>query len=1028
MAMQGPRRTLPTVPPKPENRPPKPAPKPKVYRDPKTGFIVRAVTPAGEVRAVEAVRPDEQPIGRRRTTSFTSKVTSEPADSPTKHDDTLPVSQPDTVVRRKQRNMFLPMQPPASDRPVSIYEPGLVQMLKPKDESRSPEPPPEDVVFATVGPSTAPIAIKKPLTHSASAPISAKKSMRSPSGTPDTQPASKTWRSRLTLFKNRLVSSKTSLSEEQATIATTLKDHLNLQHKSDVLHYIEGLNDDNDDPAYETASTGSSEASTPVGSPEASSMLSSLDPSEPQERLSRSSRHTAIFDFFQKSSPICLAIENQWGVAAQKLPVWEQERIQAHCSFYLHTSPTLPDDDGDVSLLLQSYLTIYVSAFGELFPKTCEALNLEPPVWNQDAVKALQSDDQAVCDSEEAEDVVAEILEYAQSAEKALMEPLVDSTIINTLDYTSRSNSYLHKIDRAGELCTQLSAVKSDLPDNLVHALQEDIEALQQRLQQAATVALQFGRNDFRNAENWNQCIEIMRLTACMYLDSNLTGDKLTKAHQKLAAWFEKQQYPAAGIAKFIEELEVRERELLKILNINKKNFDPLRFQVLTQQQPQVRTKELYYLFEGLYHMVKVSHTPPACLTFGKDVEGDKDPLTLNGRFIPSCQRDADRAVNMSVTHVTMEGKDIMKEVRVGVPFAFAVPGKTAQRETTLQRFRDILTVCGMTFFEEQMLSCFHTVGTQPKPPMKLSVINVNLLSPDNLRPAFSSIPGIDNERLWCHKLEKRIGELNGRPLVLPVRRKDGLEGTVTVLPEILMVVCPCNQLAYASSMQFTNTWENADKYNQKTFMRLFGTLNPDEPMPDESYVQTFLREHTDLDPLIRKELLELCHLILYIFSNKIHHKLGDQPFIFTTCISELGRVMNMAIVSGCKSAKDRTGNYERSNIETALRLHLVRKGMAARIQKRYGEKYGEAVSGSTEQILPPIDRRMTTEDFYNNVMTLLCTGQVEVTMECLGKPGFKIPDYMLGNFIKEVYPTVNGYLSADPKTTKDSAADGIKA
>ena len=1031
MAMQ---RTRPLPPPKPvrDRRPPKPAPKPKrVVIDPNTGHLVKMVSSTGLVSIVETTPVSEQSFGRRRAVSFSSKVVKESADTPEKDNDIL-LSSPNTEVKKQQRNMLLPTQTSHSKRRESLYEPELTQMLEKQDEPHSPDIfPLEEVAFATVGSgATPPMPRKKPLQVSNSAPAYSEKQKSKKQSSHE----GKDRKQRFSILK-KLTSSKTSapdeqpvtsreyLSHKQAEITAKLQDHLHLNHKSEVMHYIGELNDDNDDSAYETASASSSGTSTPIGSLEDQSTLSSYRSSpalyETQENLSRTSRHTWFFDFSNENSPICLAIKNQWNIEPQSLPCWEQERIQAHCSRYLHSSYMFPDTDDHVSVMLQSYLIAYIPAFNELFPKTCETLKLAPPVWQQDAVKALQENEDLQGD-ESIEEVVDNVIAYFQKTEKTLMERVMDSAAINDRAYIARSNHYLRQIDTAQNLREQLGSTQEEPPSELIQSLQDDLQALEERFTQAATVTLQFERGDFRNEENWDQCIEFMWQTAYTYLEKNLKGDKLSKAQENLSSWFKDQKYPVTGIAKFIEELDAREKALLETLGISKKIFDQVRFSVLAQQNPQIRNKELYYLFEGQYHKVKVSHTPPACLTFGKGIEGNKDPLKLDGRFIPSCQRDADRAVNMSVTHVTMEGEDIMKEVRVGIPFAFAVSGGAARKATTLRRFQDILTVCGMTFFEDQMLSCFHATGTPSKSPMRLSVLNINLLSPDNLRPAFSSIPGIDNERLWCYKMEKRIGELNGKPLVLPVRRKDGMEGSVTVLPEIFMVVCPCNQLAYASSMQFTKTWENADKYNQKTFTHLFGELDPDKPISGDSYVQRFLNENPDLDPILKKELLELCDLIRYIFANKIHHQLGDQPFIFTTCLSELGRVMNMAIVSGCKSAKDRTGNYERSNIEMALRLHLVRKEMANRIRERYGDDYDAGVSRSVEQILPPIDRRMTTEDFYNHTMALLCTGQVEVTMECLGKPGFKIPDYMLGNFIKEVYPTVNGYLTADTKVTSN--------
>ena len=143
-----------------------------------------------------------------------------------------------------------------------------------------------------------------------------------------------------------------------------------------------------------------------------------------------------------------------------------------------------------------------------------------------------------------------------------------------------------------------------------------------------------------------------------------------------------------------------------------------------------------------------------------------------------------------------------------------------------------------------------------------------------------------------------------------------------------------------------------------------------------------------------------------------MHRELGNQPFLFTNSISELGRLLNVANVSGCKSAKDRTGNCERYNIEMALRMKFVRGELT---------KNRDAAT-NTAQILPPVDRRLTSEDSYNQEMLLLCSGQIENTINNLGKPGFKIPDYMLG-FAKKLYPVTDAYLSSPKKKKKGSSA-----
>ena len=517
-----------------------------------------------------------------------------------------------------------------------------------------------------------------------------------------------------------------------------------------------------------------------------------------------------------------------------------------------------------------------------------------------------------------------------------------------------------------------------------------------------------------------------MAETALLYLETTEKEQKteFATACKRLTQWRGDQVYPSIGFAQFNIELERREDFLRELLNIDKKAFTAAREQVISKQSPKERCKELFYLFDGQFYPITVSHKPMALVMFGEGVTGDRSALAIDGTFYPSCMRDAGRAVNMNVTQVTLGDEDVMKEIRTGVPFAHSISNKELQKAVTRQRFIDILTVAGLTFCPELMKAGFRPKAMLEADVFKLGMFYICLLSPDNLRPTFSSIPGVDNERRWCHKLDKRIAELNVEQVELPVCRVDGCKGSVRVQPEIFMFVCPCNQLAYASSLQFTQTWENADVYNRETFLRLFGTTDYKHPMTEDCYVQTFLDEHLDLDPVVKKELLELCYLLRYMFSNKLHRVLSDLPFTFATCISELGRAMKVAIVSGCKSAKDRTGNYERSNIEMALRFHLTRKALASRLFNEFKDEYFAAVEYSVEQLLPPIDRTMSAEDFYNHAMLLLCSDQIEITLDNLGKPGFKIPDYMLG-FIKALFPSIDAYLTPVKSETRKASLQG---
>ena len=833
------------------------------------------------------------------------------------------------------------------------------------------------------------------------------------------------------LLKSRTRDSMGLFSHQEDKLISGLKSHLNLDNKKAVIEYLERLNEPDGDSADETRVLSFSGSSSPVGSSSDASLPRSFTAmSSPMADelvyMLRTSRFSSIFDFTNSSSPICRAIESQWNKAPHKLSVWENERVQAHCLRLLRTSYDIPPSDDEVCFLLQSYLMSYETAFQGLFPKTCEALKLTPPIWQEDVVDALQNEEDFLCVYGGAANPFTRTIELFQEIENVLSGEVIDSETINQRQYTQYANRYLNVGKSAKAFWQRLPTPETDAEGevSLLACLREDVRKLESQLSHSANVIHQFRKNDFRSPANWHQCIDVMTGTVLKHLQATSGDLEFADACQKLTGWKSEQVYPVNGIAQFIEELHEREKALREMFNIDISTFNSLREMVLSEQKPRVRRKELSYLFERQYYPVQVTHQPGACITFGLDEMGvedvvvdthkeseKQDALGLNGKLFPSCVRNAGRAVNLAVTKVSMGEEIVMQEIRVAVPFAYAVAGKREQKSVTRQWFKDILSACGLTFFRESMLKNFRPEGLSAGETVPMPVFYNCLLSPDNLRPKFRQIPAVDDEKRWCHKMDKCIDELNTEDLALTLFRKDGDEGTVRVRPDIFMFVCPCNQLAYSGALQFAKAWENADQYNEKCFLRLFGTLDPSEMIAENSYVQKFLDRNPDLDLVVEKELHELCSLLRCMFHHKLHRELGDLPFNFPVCISELGRILGMANVSGCKSAKDRTGNFERSNIEMALRLNLTRKALNSRLAGEGGQ-HPAAIRFSSETVVPVVDRRMTSEDFYNHAMLLLCSDQLEVTMDNLGKPGFKIPDYMLG-FLKDLYPTVDAYLAA---------------
>ena len=176
--------------------------------------------------------------------------------------------------------------------------------------------------------------------------------------------------------------------------------------------------------------------------------------------------------------------------------------------------------------------------------------------------------------------------------------------------------------------------------------------------------------------------------------------------------------------------------------------------------------------------------------------------------------------------------------------------------------------------------------------------------------------------------------------------------------------------------------------------------------MTPDCFVRKFLDDNKDIDPVVRHEIEEVSNLLRYLFHNKAHHDLREQPFFFPTAISELGQLMNTAIACGCKSAKDRTGNYQRFRMYMATNLHLVREDIRSELKQKYGDKYMNLKPHSFGKIYPPIDKEATPEDIYNMASMLLCSGQVDLAKYNLGKLILKVPEFTLGP-IKKLHPVV---------------------
>lgn len=775
-----------------------------------------------------------------------------------------------------------------------------------------------------------------------------------------------------------------------------LSAHLNTRCAE--LHTIDAENDSCDDS--DITSTVASGESSPSQRGSSSHLASGQHtPAYLNVRTPETAQKLVTFDLSKPRSPLYQAVCNQWDIKPESLSRQEKVNIQNHCARLLQTSEVIPENDFEMSPLLQSYLAVYRTTFSDLFPSVCNFTKKAPPLWPKDVIDSLTGKESGF--QKKHSDLFYRLLDNIEST---FEHGVISEETINQMTYETRIKELQDLKQLTEEVLTKFEVISYYTTDlGLFNsALKEDVYNLNIRLNAMITAIQLLQKNDFRTKSNWDYCVETITDIGSCYLDKCKPHKDLIKEQEKFDTWKSLREYPRQGVPNFISRLKGQEKSLVKTLAIKDKDFKACRTEVLSQQKAELSYKDFYYLFENQFHLMSILHKPAGCMTFG-ETTGDCDALGLGGCNIPSCNPAAEREFNMMTTFVTVGDNQIMKEVRGGVPYAFKIDDLDKRTQVTEKRFQDILTACGITYFEDEMLSHFYPEGTSSKTAFGMPVIYNCLLSPDKLRKrAQFIIP--EDEREWCRQIALHIEELNKSVVKLPIQKKDGTKGFVNVQPDILFFVNPCNQLSHGGYSLFSGIWADADQYNEQAFLHLFGVLNPNEPITADCYMQKAL-DNPNLAPEIKQELKELSQQLRYIYIHKLHHNLDAQPFLFANYISELGRIMNMAVFSGCKSAKDRTGNYERCNIEIAMQLHLARERFKAKL-------HATAEASSSERILPPVDQRMTTDNLYNSTGLLISSGQMEIAMRNLCIPGFKVPDYMLG-YAKGVYPAINAHVTA---------------
>ena len=532
-----------------------------------------------------------------------------------------------------------------------------------------------------------------------------------------------------------------------------------------------------------------------------------------------------------------------------------------------------------------------------------------------------------------------------------------------------------------------------------------DCEGIQKLLNSHIEIIKVLKENDFRTIGNTHESLERLFQAAL-----SLLSEPPFKPKRKMKPWKnwfslhqhanEKVEYWHDAIGHILGCQEVIIKALAKAGLDGQ--FEEALIRELQKPPATPYTKELVLKFHGDTHRAVVEYTPAACIrlpapegtaedisleTIESDSTQEFDPYenAYQGKFCPSMKRDEDEhCVNLMTVEMTMDNEPVYDEIRVGIPHAFAVDESSRQRVTDL-RWREVITTAAIQKHMPAVQQAMLNPGNHE--PIEVPISYNCLLSPDLFR-RFSHIN--DNENTWAHETIKLVNEINNGPhLTLRMRDSSGSYHSIKVKPTIFMSVTPCNELSYDSIIPNLGTWYIADKLTKQTLTSLFGSLDPDSEIT--GYVGRHLGRLSKDSPEFN-ETMELSELIRKLFKQKDHHKLMQEPMYFSDLLTELGRVMNMANVIGCKSAKDRTGNKSQSDMKMAAECHLARK--------RHRDK-------KTLRIVPPPVRHITEDDHFNACQLTLNSGQTENQKKSTAVPGYKMRDYMLGSAIT-VFKAVN--------------------
>ena len=690
----------------------------------------------------------------------------------------------------------------------------------------------------------------------------------------------------------------------------------------------------------------------------------------------------------------CLPIYN---LQASSLPDYEKERLSHLACCHLARFPAALQDKVSVQQCLTRLPVHHTTCFQQLLPTTSDTL--------LKAQKKLT----IPCEAS-LKEILQELgldLKTPASMQLCLLIQIT-LTVLHTSCYQQLlKKDYNYQIMRreTEAIIKAWQALEKNIParpEGIMTAIRVDKANALAMLQKHRDMLQTLEENDFRCRTNFQRSISLINEAALSLLVARETecpdqkeAVKKVEDHIMQLAQVAFAAAPGVNAVARLRGYESRIKSALGKVRL-KSDYPKALAQALKKNCARPYEKKLVLSINGELHRATVHYEPAACIRIPPASDdpleelasldgGNYDPFKKNykNEFCPSVIRnESDHCVNLMIMTVTLDDAPpetacFYKEIRVGIPYPFAVEG-SMQKETEDLRWDEILTT---SLLLNQKSDLQASMADPNHAPIKLPVMYNCLLSPDKGRPLVKFLPFMDPEIQWCERTREKVDQINAKGIrTLTIRDCNGIEHQVRVKPDIKMLINPCNEMVYNPVFNKTGAWVLADEVTASTLTKWLGPL--DSKQEPKGEVGQFLQQK-DIDPTIRQEIQELALEVRRIFSSKEHHTLSLQPFLFSDMVTELGRLLGYANVTGCKSAKDRTGEKSENDIRFAFNCHFAReRNKATKIPT---------------SIIPYLWMPLTEEDYFNALQCNLNSGQEENCQNNTGIPGRKVPRYMLG-------------------------------